>query len=75
MKNALIRLRKSAFCARNNTLTIPNEDNNMDSYSWIMYAGMATWAGLGLYLCILARKQATLSRRISQMAGMMEDDA
>ena len=47
----------------------------MDSYSWIMYAGMAAWTGIGLYLCILARKQITLSRRISQMSGMMEDDA
>ncbi len=44
----------------------------MDSYSWIMYAGMATWAGIGLYLCFLARRQALLSRRLGRMAQMME---
>ena len=46
----------------------------MDSYEWIMYAGAAVWVGLGLYLCLLARKQITLSRRISQMARLMEED-
>ena len=47
----------------------------MDSYDWIMYAGMAVWSGLGLYLCLLARRQAALSRRIAQMARLMEEDA
>ncbi|MDR2489339.1 MAG: CcmD family protein [Desulfovibrio sp.] len=46
----------------------------MDSYDWIMYAGMVVWAGLGTYLCFLARRQAALSRRISQMARIMEED-
>ena len=46
----------------------------MDSYEWILYAGAAVWVGLGLYLCLLARKQAALSRRISQMARLMEEN-
>ena len=47
----------------------------MDSYDWILYAGIAVWAGLGLELCLLARKQIALSKRISQMARLMEEDA
>lgn len=47
----------------------------MDSYEWVMYAGMAVWAGLGAYLCFLARKQFVLSRRITQMARLMEEDS
>jgi CcmD family protein len=39
-----------------------------------MYAGIAVWLGLGLYLCLLARKQIALSRRISRMAAMLEDE-
>ncbi len=46
----------------------------MDNYIWIMYAGAAAWAGIGLYLCFLARRQAAVSRRISQMAGLMEHE-
>jgi CcmD family protein len=47
----------------------------MDSYEWILYAGAAVWAGFGLYLCLLARRQMALSRRISQMARLMEKDS
>lgn len=47
----------------------------MNNYQWIMYAGIAVWAGLGLYVCLLARRQAVLSRRIEQMAALMEEDA
>lgn len=47
----------------------------MNSYEWIMYAGIAVWAGLGLYICLLARKQALLSRRIDQMSRLMEEEA
>jgi CcmD family protein len=36
---------------------------------------MAVWAGLGAYLCLLARRQAALSRRISRLARLMEEDA
>jgi|GEM_PF-421235 len=46
----------------------------MNSYEWIMYAGIAVWAGLGLYVFTLARRQMHLSRRIAQMTRMMEDD-
>lgn len=46
----------------------------MHSYEWIMYAGIAVWAGLGAYLCLLARRQLTLARRIDQMSRLMEDD-
>ena len=46
----------------------------MDSYEWILYAGTAVWVGLGCYICLLARRQITLSRRISQMARLMEED-
>ena len=47
----------------------------MDSYEWILYAGASVWAGIGLYLCLLARRQTILSRRISRMARMMEKDS
>ena len=49
--------------------------SDMDSYEWILYAGAAVWSGLGLYLCLLARRQMALSRRISQMARLMEKDS
>lgn len=47
----------------------------MNSYEWIMYAGIAVWSGLGLYLCLLACKQNALSRRITRMEAMLEEDA
>ncbi|MDR0339851.1 MAG: CcmD family protein [Desulfovibrio sp.] len=46
----------------------------MNSYEWILYAGIAVWSGLGLYLALLAHKQAGLSRRIKQLARLMEDE-
>lgn len=46
----------------------------MNSHEWIMYAGIAVWFGLGLYIFTLARKQAGLSRRITQMERLMEED-
>lgn len=46
----------------------------MNSYEWLLYSGIAVWAGLGLYLCLLARKQQVLSRRIKQMALLMEEE-
>ena len=46
----------------------------MNSYDWILYAGIAVWSGIGLYLAFLAAKQARLSKRINQLAIMMEDD-
>lgn len=45
----------------------------MNSYEWIMYASMAVWGGLGLYVCLLARRQMLLSRRVGRMAALMEE--
>ncbi|MDL2267615.1 CcmD family protein [Desulfovibrio sp. OttesenSCG-928-G15] len=44
----------------------------MNSYEWIMYAGIAVWSGIGLYVCYLGRKQAKLAKRIERMAQMLE---
>ena len=46
----------------------------MNSYEWLLYAGIAVWAGLGLYLCLLARKQQVLSKRLRQMSLLLEED-
>lgn len=46
----------------------------MNSYEWILYAGVAVWSGLGLYLSMLALRQARLSKRINQLATMMEEE-
>ncbi|MDR0828302.1 MAG: CcmD family protein [Desulfovibrio sp.] len=45
----------------------------MDSYEWIMYASLVIWIGIGLYLCVLGRKQALLSRRIKRMTELAKD--
>ena len=45
------------------------------SADWVMYAGMAAWIGIGLYLFSLGRKQAAISLRIRQMELMDEDRA
>ena len=47
----------------------------MHSYEWLMYASGAVWGGLCLFLFFLARKQAVLSKRIQQMARLMEEEA
>ncbi len=47
----------------------------MNSYEWIMYAGIAVWAGLGLYIFTLARRQSALSRRIAQMTRLADEEA
>lgn len=44
----------------------------MNSYEWIMYAGMAVWAGIGLYVCYLGRKQAILAKRIERMTHLVD---
>ena len=51
------------------------KDTTMNSYEWIMYAGIAVWAGIGLYVFTLARKQIALSRRIAQMTRLMDGEA
>ena len=45
----------------------------MNSYEWILYAGAAVWIGLGLYLAFLASRQAKLSKRVRQLALMLEE--
>ncbi|MDR2124140.1 MAG: CcmD family protein [Desulfovibrio sp.] len=45
----------------------------MDSYEWIMYAGAAVWCVLGLYLAVLARRQALLSERVSRLNASGEN--
>lgn len=46
----------------------------MNSYEWLLYAGAAVWSGLGLYLAYLGVKQARLSKRIRQLALMLEEE-
>jgi CcmD family protein len=43
--------------------------------AWVMYAGLISWAGIGLYLFYLSRRQAALSRRIRRMEKQPEDEA
>jgi CcmD family protein len=45
----------------------------LDSYEWIMYAGIAVWCVLGLYLAVLARRQAQLSERAARAAASEEN--
>ncbi len=35
--------------------------------TWILYAGIATWLGIGLYLFILTQRQAVLAKRVAQL--------
>ncbi len=46
----------------------------MNDYEWVMYAGIAAWTGIGLYVFTLARKQAALSRRIARMTTLMDEE-
>ena len=41
--------------------------------SWIMYAGMAVWAGIGLYAAFLAMRQRALSKKISLLEELGND--
>jgi CcmD family protein len=46
--------------------------------TWVMYAGIFVWAGIGLYLFRLSRRQAALSlriRRVERDAHTTEDEA
>lgn len=38
----------------------------MDKTTWLMYGCMAVWLGLGLYVFILGRRQASLEKRLRQ---------
>ena len=39
---------------------------NMSAMSWLMWANIAFWLGLGVYLAFLARNQKLLRDRASQ---------
>ena len=41
--------------------------------SWIMYAGMAVWAGIGLYAVFLGARQRALSKKISLLEALRDD--
>lgn len=45
-----------------------------NSTSWLLMANIAVWLGLGGYLCMLARNQKQLDRRIRQMELQNDDD-
>ena len=40
---------------------------------WIMYAGMAVWAGIGFYCAFLAARQRALSKKISLLEELGND--
>lgn len=42
---------------------------------WVMGAGALAWAGIGLYLFRLSRRQAVLALRIRRMEEEPEDAA
>ncbi len=46
----------------------------MTDLTGIMYAGMAVWLGLGLYLFFLMRRQTALARRMERMSQLAGDD-
>lgn len=39
----------------------------MEEVSWLMYASMVVWAGLGGYLFLIGRKASALETRISRL--------
>jgi CcmD family protein len=43
--------------------------------AWVMYAGLLAWAGIGLYLFHLSRRQAALSLRLRRLEKEPEDEA
>ncbi|HIV99803.1 MAG TPA: CcmD family protein [Candidatus Desulfovibrio intestinipullorum] len=42
---------------------------------WVLYAGIAVWAGLGGYLVFLAINQQRLARRIAQLEQLKLEDS
>ncbi len=45
----------------------------MNDIDWLMYANIAVWVGLGLYIAFIARKQVALKRRLDQMESMRDE--
>lgn len=46
----------------------------MDKATWLMYACMVVWAGFGLYLFTLARRQKKLEQRLRQAEIINEQE-
>ena len=42
--------------------------------AWVLYAGAIAWAGIGLYLFRLSRRQADLFLRIRRLEKKPEDE-
>lgn len=39
----------------------------MSGLDWLMYANIAVWLGLGVYLVFIARNQKSLERRLAHL--------
>ncbi len=37
----------------------------MDNISWLLYANIAVWVGLGLYVAFLGKVQSKLQKRLT----------
>ena len=44
-----------------------------NSLTWLIAANIAVWAGLGLYLIIMGRRQAALDKRLRQLETLRND--
>lgn len=45
----------------------------MNEMNWLMYANIAVWLGLGIYLSFVARAQSTLNRRLAHLEALNND--
>lgn len=39
----------------------------MNEISWLMYASIAVWLGIGGYLCLLGKRSSTLEKRLRRL--------
>lgn len=46
----------------------------MEDLAWVMYAGIAAWVGLGLYLFCLAARQRDLGRKLARLESAAEKE-
>lgn len=44
----------------------------MEAIHYVMAAGMAAWAGIGLYIFILGKRQNALAQRLNQLEALQE---
>lgn len=47
----------------------------MSKIDWLWLGGAAVWLGFGLYLVLLARRQASLERRLRQLEALGPDES